>query len=274
MKKGKSGKPVSPIYVIGILFVLFSIFRPIFSLGRLAAAAAIAAIGYSVIRAIIGSKKTEQTQQTQTAQQTPQPQTQSRTQAAAQEAAQQKRTEPEKPKYPPEVQAVVDEGARAHGELQRLYAVIPDLTVKRKILEIIDVSDKIVDDAIQDPSDVPQIKKFLDYYLPTTIKLLNAYDRMGAQGIEGENISRTMNSINEMLDTAIEAYKKLLDSLFANQAMDIETDISVMNTLMQREGLAGQGNQFGELSRAAAQTGTAAAQNGAAAGAVQTSGGN
>ena len=266
MKKGKSGKPVAPIYVIGILFVLFSVFRPISSLGRLAIAAAIAAFGYSVIRAIIGSKKTEQQgQQTQAQQPTPQPQTQSKTQAAAREAAQQKKTEPAKPKYPPEVQTVVDEGARAHSELQRLYAVIPDLTVKRKILEIIDVSDKIVEDAIHDPSDVPQIKKFLDYYLPTTIKLLNAYDRMGAQGIEGENISRTMNSINEMLDTAIEAYKKLLDSLFANQAMDIETDISVMNTLMQREGLAGQGNQFSEFSRTASQTG--------AAGAVQTTGG-
>ena len=84
-----------------------------------------------------------------------------------------------------------------------------------------------------------QIKKFLDYYLPTTIKLLNAYDRMGAQGIEGENISGTMKSINEMLDTAIAAYHKLLDSLFANQALDVETDIEVMNTLLKREGLSG-----------------------------------
>ena len=75
--------------------------------------------------------------------------------------------------------------------------------------------------------------------LPTTIKLLNAYDRMGSQGIEGSNISGTMTSIEEMLDTAIAAYRKLLDSLFANQAMDIETDISVMNTLLKREGLSG-----------------------------------
>ena len=104
-----------------------------------------------------------------------------------------------------------------------------------------EVSDKIIQDAIDDPSDVPQIKKFLDYYLPTTIKLLNTYDRMGAQGIEGENISGTMSSIEEMLDTAIDAYKKLLDSLFANQAMDIETDIDVMNTLLRREGFAASG---------------------------------
>ena len=143
--------------------------------------------------------------------------------------------------YPPEVQAVVDEGKRAHTELEHLYATIPNLSVKAKIRELINVSDKIIEDAVNDPSDVPQIKKFLDYYLPTTIKLLNAYDRMGAQGIEGNNISGTMQSIEEMLDTAVGAYKKLLDSLFANQALDVETDIEVMNTLLKREGLA-EGN--------------------------------
>lgn len=160
-------------------------------------------------------------------------------------AAQQQKTSPQpkqaapkKPSYPPEVQAVVDEGERAHRELEHLYATIPNLSVKSKIRELINVSDKIIEDAVNDPSDVPQIKKFLDYYLPTTIKLLNAYDRMGAQGIEGANISGTMQSIEEMLDTAVAAYKKLLDSLFANQALDVETDIQVMNTLLKREGLA------------------------------------
>ena len=149
-----------------------------------------------------------------------------------------KQAAPKKPSYPPEVQSVVDEGERAHRELEHLYATIPNLSVKSKIRELINVSDKIIEDAVNDPSDVPQIKKFLDYYLPTTIKLLNAYDRMGAQGIEGANISGTMQSIEEMLDTAVAAYKKLLDSLFANQALDVETDIQVMNTLLKREGLA------------------------------------
>ncbi len=80
----------------------------------------------------------------------------------------------------------------------------------------------------------------MNYYLPTTIKLLNAYDRMSAQGIEGENLDKSMKSINDMLDTVIVAYKKRLDSLFANQALDIETDIEVMNTMLAREGLAGE----------------------------------
>ena len=80
----------------------------------------------------------------------------------------------------------------------------------------------------------------MNYYLPTTIKLLNAYDRMSSQGIEGENLDKSMKNINEMLDAAIEAFKKRLDSLFENQALDIETDIAVMNQMLAREGLSGE----------------------------------
>lgn len=168
----------------------------------------------------------------------------------------QKQESSQQPKYSPEVQAVVDEGKRAHSELEHLYATIPNLSVKSQIRELIDVSDKIIQDAVEDPGDVPQIKKFLDYYLPTTIKLLNAYDRMGAQGIEGSNISGSMHSIEEMLDTAVAAYKKLLDSLFANQALDVETDIQVMNTLLKREGFANNGfpvNKYNSSSAAMTQ---------------------
>ena len=62
---------------------------------------------------------------------------------------------------------------------------------------------------------------------------------MSSQGIEGETLDRSMKNINEMLDQAIVAYKKRLDSLFENQALDIETDIEVMNTMLAREGLSG-----------------------------------
>ncbi|MBP3538289.1 MAG: 5-bromo-4-chloroindolyl phosphate hydrolysis family protein [Oscillospiraceae bacterium] len=142
--------------------------------------------------------------------------------------------------YGPEVDAILAEGNKALSEMGRLYMSIKDTEVRQKINEIMRITDKITQDAIEDPSDIPQIKKFLNYYLPTTIKLLNAYDRMSAQGIEGENLDKSMKSITDMLDTVIVAYKKRLDSLFANQALDIETDIEVMNTMLAREGLAGE----------------------------------
>ena len=141
--------------------------------------------------------------------------------------------------YGPEIDPILQEGNRALSEMGRIYMSVQDVEVRKKINELMRITDKITQDAIHDPDDIPQIKKFMNYYLPTTIKLLNAYDRMSAQGIEGENLDKSMKSINEMLDQAIVAYKKRLDSLFENQALDIETDIEVMNQMLAREGLSG-----------------------------------
>ncbi len=221
MKKSKSRLTAAPFYTVAVVFLIYSSMWPIYNIGRLIAAVVLAFVGFMIVKALCGSKTAPAEEE------------------KAEEKPKTKAKAEEEKKYSPEVQAIIDEGKRAQSELGRLYASIPDMEVKHKIRDIMEVSDKIIEDAIDDPSDVPQIKKFLDYYLPTTIKLLNAYDRMGAQGIEGENITGTMKSISEMLDTAIEAYHKLLDSLFANQALDVETDIEVMNTLLKREGLSG-----------------------------------
>lgn len=146
---------------------------------------------------------------------------------------------PVKKSYGPELDPIIQEGNRALSEMGRLYMSIKDPEVRQKINEIMRITDKITQDAIADPADIPQIRKFMNYYLPTTIKLLNAYDRMSSAGVEGENIDKSMKNINDMLDAAIEAYKKRLDALFENQALDIETDIEVMNTMLAREGLSG-----------------------------------
>ncbi len=136
------------------------------------------------------------------------------------------------------------EAFKALSEMARIYSSVKDGNVKTKINELMRITDKIAQDASADPTDIPQIKRFFNYYLPTTIKLLNAYDRMSAQEIDGENISKSLNNIDEMLDKAIIAYKKRLDTLFANQALDIETDIEVMNTLLEREGLTDSTGDF------------------------------
>ena len=211
-----------------------STFIPMYQLwGLLLTLGLCSTISYLVGRAAAQKEAAEAKAETQSAAQAPgQAPAQPKAQAAAKAA-------PSAPKksYGPEVDPIVQEGNRALSEMGRLYLSIKDPEVRVKINEIMRITDKIVQDAIQDPEDIPQIKKFMNYYLPTTIKLLNAYDRMSAQGIEGENLDKSMKSINDMLDAAIVAYKKRLDSLFANQALDIETDIEVMNTMLAREGL-------------------------------------
>jgi len=139
----------------------------------------------------------------------------------------------------PEVDGLIREGEMALNEMTRLRAGIRDPKVGGKVDEIIEVSGKIVRNVMEDPAHFRGVRRFLHYYLPTTIKLLHAYDRMDAQGIRGANISGTMGKIEDMLDTMIEAYQKQLDALFAKKALDVETDIEVMEGFLKREGLTG-----------------------------------
>ncbi len=215
--KNQKPRAYIPIYAFAAAWIVCAFFIPMYTLAGLAGSAAVSAaaavVAYYTAGFILSKRPAK-------AEPAPEP------------------VKKEEPALSPEVQAIIDDGKRAMKEMGRLYSSIKNNDVRKRINELMRVSDKIVQDAVDDPSDVPQIRKFLDYYLPTTIKLLNAYDRMSDQGIEGSNLSKSMSSIEDMLDTAIDAFKKQLDSLFANQALDIETDISVMNQMLAREGLS------------------------------------
>lgn len=93
------------------------------------------------------------------------------------------------------------------------------------------------------PESAEDLHKFMDYYLPTTTKLLNAYIDMESQEIAGENITATKREIESTLDTINLAFEKLLDGLFEDTAWDISSDISVMKTMMAQEGLT-ENNDF------------------------------
>jgi 5-bromo-4-chloroindolyl phosphate hydrolysis protein len=222
----RGGGFLPPLYVFAIIWLISSIAFPLYELWGILLTLGLCSLG-AFIAGKASARRALKKEKDALA-------------AAAAKAAEEAKKHPKKKSYGTEVDAILEEGNRALSEMGRLYMSIKDPEVRAKINEIMRITDKITQDAIADPSDIPQIKKFMNYYLPTTIKLLNAYDRMSAQGIEGENLTKSMNSINEMLDAAIVAYKKRLDSLFANQALDIETDIEVMNTMLAREGLVGE----------------------------------
>ena len=234
----KRRRGIGPVGTIVLIWVFFAFILPVLRLsgGLIAAGLAIMASVWAAnaLRRKAEKGKDEQASEAipvQYTEVTPEPE-----KPAAQEAP---AAEPSP--YSPEVQAVIQEGRTALKEMGRLYAAIPNPEIRSRINELMSVSDKIIRDAIDDPADVPQIRKFLDFYLPTTIRLLNAYDRMSAQEFGGENITGSMQRIEEMLDTTIAAYKKQLDALFANQAADIQMDIDTMNTMLAREGLGGKG---------------------------------
>ena len=221
-RHNRKKRHTSPIYTFAGVWLVAACFLPMYRLWAL-----LLTLGLSSFCAYLMGKHAAKKEQKQA-------------EAPATEAqpAQPKTAAPQK-SYGPEIDPILQEGNRALSEMGRIYMSVQDVEVRKKINELMRITDKITQDAIHDPSDIPQIKKFMNYYLPTTIKLLNAYDRMSAQGIEGENLDKSMKSISEMLDQAIVAYKKRLDSLFENQALDIETDIEVMNQMLAREGLSG-----------------------------------
>ncbi len=238
-----------PIFSFALTWLILSFFMPMYSLsGLLLSFGICGVVSYLFGRASGRRDNQEEEAARKAAQEAAQVKPQYTSQRTQQQQNQpqytsqrvQQQAKGQKKSYGPEIDPILEEGNKALSEMGRLYMSIKDPSVRLKINELMRVTDKITQDAIADPSDIPQIKKFMNYYLPTTLKLLNTYDRMSSQGIEGENLDKTMRSIDTMLDDAIAAYKKMLDSLFANQALDIETDIQVMNTMLQREGLTGE----------------------------------
>lgn len=142
----------------------------------------------------------------------------------------------EKPENP-ELEQMVKNGRLAVSEMKRLDGNISDEKISADIRRLETVCQSIFRQVENDPSKLPQIRRFMDYYLPTTLKLLNAYDRMDAAGVSGQNIDATKSRVEDIMSTIVSAFEKQLDSLFGSDAMDISTDISVLETMLAREGL-------------------------------------
>ena len=136
-----------------------------------------------------------------------------------------------------ELDKMIADGKKAIAEMKRLDDNIADPTISAQIVRLQQLAGKIFAQVEQNPEKLPQIRKFMNYYLPTTLKILNAYDRMGEQGVSGENITSTMQKVEGMMSTIITAFEKQLDSLFGSEARDISTDMVVLENIMAREGL-------------------------------------
>ena len=137
----------------------------------------------------------------------------------------------------PRVQEVLDKGNAFIREIRRCNDAIPGVEISAKIDRMELIVRRIFDRAEEHPEVVPDLKKMMDYYLPMTVKLLNAYADMDAQPVQGENILASKQEIEATLDTLNLAFEKLLDELFEDTAMDVSSDITVLKTLLAQEGL-------------------------------------
>lgn len=211
-------KTVLPVYLVGIVWLMWALLGQLCRPVHFIMAALVSAIAYFGGKMIWPDRGYEMKETGENKQ-------------AAKEA------EPPKSRYSPEIQALISERDKALSEMARLNESIRDETISAQIDRMELSTQKIIDTVVADPDKQPQIRKFMNYYLPTTLKLLNAYDRMDSTGASGANIDGTKGKIEDMLDTVCKAFDNQLDALYGDEALDISTDITVMEQMLAREGL-------------------------------------
>ena len=135
------------------------------------------------------------------------------------------------------VKAVVLEGEKYIAQIQAANVAIPGQEVSNQLDILENVIRKIFSHIEKHPEQVSEIRQFTQYYLPTTLKLVNTYKDLDGQSIQRDNITSAKLEIEKTLDTINLAFENLYDSLFENVAMDVTTDISVLETMLKREGL-------------------------------------
>jgi len=214
-------KPVAPFYAVAVLWIVGGLLLPLYTVGHYVLMAVVSVLvffGVNILckgAGVVGEAETAKPPKTEA-----------------------------KPKEEttgnPEVDKMLKDGRMAIAEMKRLDDNIADPGISADIVRLEQVSQKIFDEVKRDPAKLPKIRRFMDYYLPTTLKLLNSYDRMSETGVSGENIDGTLAKVEGMMRTIVAAFEKQLDSLYGAEAMDISADITVLETMMAREGLTGQ----------------------------------
>ncbi|WP_270641925.1 5-bromo-4-chloroindolyl phosphate hydrolysis family protein [Paraclostridium sordellii] len=106
-----------------------------------------------------------------------------------------------------------------------------------KLDKLGNISNQILVQVEKNPNKIQEVNKFINHYLPITIKLINSYKDINNQSVQGENIENAKIEIEKSIDLINSAFENLLDDLYEDVVLDISTDISVLKTLFKQEGL-------------------------------------
>lgn len=236
MKKVKKKSPIPP-YGVAALWLIRALTGTLNTLGEVLGCIALSVVVYFVLRKLFPDKEVEVTGE----EPAPQPQ-------KAPPKAPETPKEPEKPReqpvpkstVDPELDEVLRRGREAVAEIRRLNDEIPDFKVSAQLKQLEILTERIFVLLEKNPKNLRQTRQFMNYYLPTTIKLLNQYVTLQEQGMRIGNIDEGMKKIEAMLDKIIVAFQKQLDSLFESDVVDITADIQVMEQMMAAEGLTNE----------------------------------
>ena len=211
----KARKSAAPFYAVAVIWLAYALLFPLYRVSHFLIVGVISAVAFLLLTALCAKTGVPEAEKTE-----------------------------EKPKEESTGNADLDkmlkDGRLAIAEMKRLDESIEDAAVSADIVRLQQVSEKNFARVKEEPAKLPQIRRFMDYYLPTTLKLLNAYDRASSAGISGENVDATKAKVSGMMKTIVTAFEKQLDALYGTEALDISTDITVLENMMAREGLTDQ----------------------------------
>ncbi len=122
--------------------------------------------------------------------------------------------------------------------LKEANDAIPGEVISRKISGLEDVIRRIFESVKKHPEQVNEMERFMEYYLPTTVKLVNAYRDFDSAGTRGDNVTSAKEEIEKTLDTIQKAFERLLDDLYEDAVLDVTTDASVLQTMLKKDGFA------------------------------------
>ncbi len=153
--------------------------------------------------------------------------------------------------YSSEQAALVAEGQSYIVQIRAINDRIPDTEeMSDKLYQLEDIMRRIFAQVKKDPSKAKDLRKLMNYYLPTTTRLLGAYADLNEQPEAGENIRETKRQIEDSMDIINEAFGKLLDDMFQEQAWDLSSDLNVMKTMMAQDGLTESNSVWSSKSEA------------------------
>lgn len=119
--------------------------------------------------------------------------------------------------------------------IRRANDRIADPSLSAKIDRLEEITAKIFREVEAHPEKQSRISTFLTYYLPTTQKLLDSYADFESAGVEGENLRQAKSRIEDTMDSIIRGFEHQLDALYRADAMDVDSDIRVMETMLRRD---------------------------------------
>ena len=239
-KRGLSGAFIA----VGVMSLLYSGFFPLFRLFDYAVLAVILGLTGKVWRSIsqkAHQKEAEAYEKAEEERERAEAERAEKERIAKEDAA---RREAERAKATTGDAAVDSLILRGQQMLQQVRSEndrLPDPEISAQIDAIESVANQIFKAVIEQPQKANQIKRFMDYYLPTTLKMLVAYRRMEEGNVQGETANHARAKIRESLDLVIQAFNKQLSKLYEHDALDITTDIDVMETMLKQDGLIDSG---------------------------------